>query len=82
MPEVIYSEETGIEFSTRDYVKNYYITSSNFKANKKRYIEDYLAEEARVLYVAMTRAEKRLYLVVNENLDKRRICYQNWLWEF
>ncbi|BDG43956.1 UvrD-helicase domain-containing protein [Saccharococcus caldoxylosilyticus] len=77
-PPVLYSPNSGIEFSIKNYTNNYYITSHQYDDAFKSYNNEYLAEEARILYVAMTRAEKRLYLLWNEELPKGN-CYQKWL---
>jgi DNA helicase-2/ATP-dependent DNA helicase PcrA len=84
IPSVLYSHRTGIEFKLKQYSKNFYVTSEHYEKSKNEYISQYLAEEARVLYVAMTRAERKLFFVQNNsegNMKKKGVSYQDWLGE-
>lgn len=83
IPSVLYDLNTGIEFSFRHYVQNWTIQSSNYENLKSRFMEHYLAEEVRVLYVAVTRAEKRLYFIKYDDKKKtgKHESYEKWLGE-
>jgi DNA helicase II / ATP-dependent DNA helicase PcrA len=84
IPSILYSIDTGIEFSIKQYTKNYYVSSTHYAKVKDEYERQYLAEEARVLYVAMTRAERKLYFIqetVKSKLKKKGVAYQDWLGE-
>ena len=77
VPTILYSEKTGIEFSISSHANNngagneWHVTSENYENIKDRYLKSYLAEEARVLYVALTRAEKHLYFLRYDNKVKK-----------
>ncbi|WNR45127.1 UvrD-helicase domain-containing protein [Paenibacillus roseipurpureus] len=79
-PNFLHYAQSGIEYQLRYSGPFNMITSAHYPDAIKIYKEQYLAEEARVLYVAMTRAEKKLYFMVNETVPKKRICYQKWVW--
>lgn len=83
IPSVLYDLNTGIEFSLKHYYKDWFVQSSNFEKLKNEYLKQYLAEEVRVLYVALTRAEKRLYFIkYNDRENNNRIVsYNQWLGE-
>ncbi|MBY3618580.1 UvrD-helicase domain-containing protein [Acinetobacter sp. CUI P1] len=80
-PPVIYSKNTGLEFSYTPYYGNKYvrIPSNEYEANINAYKEELYSEELRVLYVALTRAEKKLVFVGDEHCPKKAVCFQNWL---
>lgn len=80
IPSILYSAGSGLEFQIKPRV--WYktkISSSHYDQAKELYLKEYLAEEARVLYVALTRAEKKLFLLINEDTSNKIVCYQNWI---
>jgi DNA helicase II / ATP-dependent DNA helicase PcrA len=84
IPRVLYSYENGIEFSFKHYYQTWTVTSSHYEETKNSYQADYLAEEVRVLYVAVTRAEKKLFFLKhdeNRKTGNRKESYQKWLGE-
>jgi DNA helicase II / ATP-dependent DNA helicase PcrA len=84
IPSVLYSNESGIDFSFKHYYQNWIVNSFHYEKVKKSYLADYLAEEVRVLYVAVTRAEKKLYFLKHDEkrkTEKNKESYQNWLGE-
>lgn len=80
-PPIIYSNKTGLEFSYKPYYgsSTVRIPSNDYDSNIKPYRDDLYSEELRVLYVALTRAEKKLVFVGDEHCPKKSICFQNWL---
>lgn len=79
-PSIIYNDNTGLEFRYKNYHQpDTYVSSTNYSNAVDEFKKDYLSEELRVLYVALTRAEKELILLGSNNCPKNRICYQNWL---
>jgi DNA helicase II / ATP-dependent DNA helicase PcrA len=84
IPSVLFSNDTGIEFSFKHYYQSWTVTSSQYEKVKSNYLIDYLAEEVRVLYVALTRAEKKLFFIKydeQKNSLKKQETYQRWLGE-
>lgn len=81
IPQILYHTSHGLEFKLQHPIERWSWTSHAYDDACKAYQREYLAEEARVLYVAMTRAEQRLYLVMNESMKKNRVSYQKWLAE-
>jgi DNA helicase-2/ATP-dependent DNA helicase PcrA len=78
-PVILIDPDTGLEFQIKHQREAWTVTSSGFSRAMNAFREDYLAEEARLLYVAMTRAKKKLYLLINDSVNPRRLCYQKWL---
>ncbi|MNJ65137.1 ATP-dependent helicase/nuclease subunit A [compost metagenome] len=80
-PAVVYSKATGLEFCYTPYYgnKTVRVPSPNYDTTVESYKQDLYSEELRVLYVALTRAEKKLVLVGNEHCPKDAVCFQNWL---
>lgn len=80
-PAVVYNKATGLEFCYTPYYgdKTTRLPSPNYEATVESYKQDLYSEELRVLYVALTRAEKKLVLVGNERCPKNSVCFQNWL---
>ncbi|MGG1639112.1 UvrD-helicase domain-containing protein [Paenibacillus sp. NRS-1760] len=81
-PPILYSQDTGLEYSYKPYYgeKNAPRIQSNEYSNIiKDYQNELHSEELRVLYVALTRAEKKLVLVGDEHCPKKSVCFQNWL---
>lgn len=80
-PAVVHNKATGLEFCYTPYYgdKTIRLPSPNYDATVEGYKQDLYSEELRVLYVALTRAEKKLVLVGNERSPKNSICFQNWL---
>lgn len=84
IPSVLYSIDSGIEFSFKHYFQNWTVTSTNFETVKDKYMIDYLAEEVRVLYVAITRAEEKVFFLKYDDMSgtgKKTVTYQKWLGE-
>lgn len=81
IPNFLYEKGLEFEFKVSSPFGKTSISSSNYNLAKEKYVQQYLAEEARVLYVAMTRAEEKLFFVVNESLSVKLSCYQNWIWQ-
>lgn len=81
-PPVTYAPDTGLEFSYKPYFGGRNagrIMSSNYNQNLEDFQNELYSEELRVLYVALTRAEKKLVFVGDEHCPKKAICFQNWL---
>jgi DNA helicase II / ATP-dependent DNA helicase PcrA len=80
-PTILFHPETGIEFSFRRYLEPTTITSDKYHERLAQYKEEYLAEETRILYVALTRAKQTLYLVGDRNAQrtKNKITYLSWI---
>ncbi|MBO8161742.1 MAG: UvrD-helicase domain-containing protein [Thermosipho sp. (in: Bacteria)] len=80
-PPVVYSVDYGLELSYQRYSDQGQtsVSTSNYEEIVKEYENEMFSEEMRVLYVAMTRAEKKLVFVGSEDCPKDRICFQNWL---
>ncbi|MGA8943933.1 MAG: UvrD-helicase domain-containing protein [Thermoactinomyces sp.] len=82
-PKILIDDESGIEFKFNEYTNPQIIKASDhYNLALERYKEDYLAEEARILYVALTRAKQKLYLLGNWNEDLKNNninCYSKWL---
>ncbi|WP_433619267.1 UvrD-helicase domain-containing protein [Paenibacillus cellulositrophicus] len=80
-PAVVYNKATGLEFCYTPYYrdKTVRIPSPNYDTTVESYKQDLYSEELRVLYVALTRAEKKLVFVGNEQCPKNAVCFQNWL---
>lgn len=82
-PDILIDKETNcIEFCYQKYYENgTFIMSSGYEEAIKRIQYNVYSEELRVLYVALTRAKRKLVLCGKKDLDKDKICYQNWLME-
>ncbi|HWO96392.1 MAG TPA: UvrD-helicase domain-containing protein [Bacillus sp. (in: firmicutes)] len=80
-PAVVHNKTTGLEFCYTPYYgdKTVKIPSPNYDATVDSYKQDLYSEELRVLYVALTRAEKKLVFVGSEHCPKSAVCFQNWL---
>ncbi|MBA4603336.1 UvrD-helicase domain-containing protein [Thermoactinomyces mirandus] len=81
-PKILVDDESGIEFKFNEYTNPQIIKASDhYDSALERYKEDYLAEEARILYVALTRAKQKLYLLGNwnEDLKNNKNRYSKWL---
>ncbi|MFD1175355.1 UvrD-helicase domain-containing protein [Paenibacillus puldeungensis] len=80
-PAVVYNKATGLEFCYTPYYgdKTIRLPSPNYDVTVESYKQDLYSEELRVLYVALTRAEKKIVLVGNEHCPNNSICFQNWL---
>lgn len=65
---IIFDEKIGIGINVADYDKKIKIPSINRKLIIEKSREDDKKEEMRILYVALTRAEERLY--ITGNFDK------------
>lgn len=81
-PPITYSPDTGLEFSYKPYYggrNSGRILSNNYNQNLEDFQNELYSEELRVLYVALTRAEKKLVFVGDEHCPKKAICFQNWL---
>lgn len=81
-PRILIDNESGIEFKFNEYTNPQIMkVSDHYEAALERYKEEYLSEEARVLYVALTRAKQKLYLLGNWNEDQKnnKNHYSKWL---
>jgi DNA helicase-2/ATP-dependent DNA helicase PcrA len=81
-PKILYHPETGIEFSFNRYLESSSITSDKYHEILSKYKEEYLAEEERILYVALTRAKQSLYLVgepFSSKQSKKKVTYLSWI---
>ncbi|QYR20990.1 UvrD-helicase domain-containing protein [Paenibacillus sp. sptzw28] len=80
-PAVVYNKATGLEYCYTPYYgeKSVRVPSPNYETTVESYKQDLYSEELRVLYVALTRAEKKLVFVGSEHCPKSAICFQNWL---
>lgn len=80
-PPIIVNEGNfSLEFCYEKYYETgTKIMSKHYEEIVNKVQHDVYSEELRVLYVALTRAEKKLILVGNKNCNKNKICYQNWL---
>lgn len=65
---IIFDEKIGIGINVADYDKKIKIPTINRKLIIEKSREDDKKEEMRILYVALTRAEERLY--ITGNFDK------------
>src|SRR5690606_6424780 len=80
-PEITINHQTSsLEF----YYEKYYqkgtsIVSANYEDTIKTTHFNVYSEELRVLYVALTRAKKKLILCGSKTINSNKICYQNWL---
>ena len=75
---IIFDENIGIGIDVADYDKKVKISTMNRRLIKDKIKEDEKKEEMRILYVALTRAEERLY--ISGNFDKEtkiEKLYQN-----
>jgi DNA helicase-2/ATP-dependent DNA helicase PcrA len=80
-PAIVYNKATGLEFCYTPYYgdKSVRLPSPNYDFTVENYKQDLYSEELRVLYVALTRAEKKIVFVGNEHCPKTAVCFQNWL---
>lgn len=70
---IIVSEKLGVSFVYKDKELHLKSTPQHYEALKENYINESIAEEIRILYVAMTRAKERLFLPIylkKDNLSK------------
>lgn len=70
---IIVSEKLGVSFIYKDKELHLKSTPQHYEALKENYINESIAEEIRILYVAMTRAKERLFLPIylkKDNLSK------------
>lgn len=81
-PPIIYDDETGLEI----YYRKYYESKNKTRIPSSKYEDavislekEHYSEELRILYVALTRAEKKLILMGSKECPISRICFQNWL---
>lgn len=71
---IIFDEEIGIGINVADYDKKIKIPSINRKLIIEKSRKDDKKEEMRILYVALTRAEERLY--ISGNFDKKSSLFE------
>lgn len=70
---IIVSDRLGVSFVYKDKERHVKSTPQHYEALKENYINESIAEEIRILYVAMTRAKERLFLPIylkKDNLSK------------
>lgn len=80
MPSLLCSPETGIEFSLEKHnQRGVFLRSSHYVEALERYKKEYLEEEARILYVALTRAQERIYFLGNPDSVQRKESFGKWL---
>lgn len=78
-PTILVDEHEGIEFRYQKYRQMGELVSEKYNDLATLYQKDLYAEELRVLYVALTRAEEKLILFGNRNPETGKECMQNWL---
>ena len=71
---IIFDEKIGIGINVADYEKKIKIPNVNRKLIIEKFREDDKKEEMRILYVALTRAEERLY--ITGNFDKNSSLFE------
>lgn len=71
---IIFDEKIGIGINVADYEKKIKIPNVNRKLIIEKSREDDKKEEMRILYVALTRAEERLY--ITGNFDKKSSLFE------
>lgn len=70
-PDILFHKDLGIGAVFSDLGCRIKYPTLAYQANKSQILKDNLAEEMRILYVAMTRAKEKLYLVGSaNNLEK------------
>lgn len=80
-PEIVVNKSNfSLDFNYNFYFDKKSTISSNFyeEVSKNVHFNVY-SEELRVLYVALTRAKKKLVFIGSEGCKKNKICFQNWL---
>ncbi|MGN7177564.1 UvrD-helicase domain-containing protein [Cytobacillus sp. SAFR-174] len=80
-PEIIINPQS---YSLEYYYRKYYDNNSIIKSSSYDETIDSIqynvySEELRVLYVALTRAKRKIIMCGKNKLKKDKICFQNWL---
>ena len=74
---IVFDDELGIGIDIANYEEKVKVSSLNKKLIQNKLKEEDKKEEMRILYVALTRAEDRLYITGNKASKPAKELYQN-----